>query len=126
MSTVGPLKNLDHDPRDLSGPEIDFGKMTIISASQEMGKESHFNETFSKNLPSGLNEESDVESDGVYLAPTDLINHDITSLTRLQKVKEVISHQHKSMQDISNESLVARARLDLKDIESASDSRYKG
>lgn len=127
MTTVGPLKNLDHDPRDLSGPEVDFGKMTIISGSQEMGKES-FSDGISPNnvvILCESDEEGLVEADGRYVTTANLINHDITSLTKLQKIREAISHQQKSVEEISNESQLARAKLDLKDIESASDNRYK-
>ena len=127
MTTVGPMKNLDRDPRDLSGPEIDFGKMTLISESQKIGQPCHSYDGFDQSVVVVCESDKDVtEIDGRLLTTETLINRDITSFTRLQKVKEAISHQQKSVQDITSESLSGNDRLDLKDIESATDNRYTG
>lgn len=123
MTTVGPIKNLNHDPKLVTWSEIDYGKMTKITGSRELKKnstnESLYSSTSRKNCDDSeedqvmLSENGFVEFDG-------FVNHDIASLTKVQRVNEVLSDQPKSVEDFKEEEKLLRPPLDLKDVDAES------
>lgn len=126
MTTIGPIKNPNYDPKDLISSDIDYGRMTHITTSKHLGKDLYVPEIgsasylkFADDSDEGEiieNERMDVRS---------LVNRDIASLTKVQKIREVMSYHPKPEEDFEDDSNLSRPRLDLKDVESMSDERYK-
>lgn len=128
MTTIGPMKDIDHDPKDVSFLDIDYGKMTRITSSRQLAN----NDFFGTELrsPASLklienDEDSSITVEGNRLESSTLINRDIASLTKVQKVKEVMSYHPKPDEDFEEESNLNLSRLDLKNVESMTDERYK-
>ncbi|KAL0270459.1 UNVERIFIED_CONTAM: hypothetical protein PYX00_007867 [Menopon gallinae] len=127
MTTVGPMKNLNYDPKLLTWSEIDYGKMTRITGSRELKKQnandSVYSSTSRKTYDDSEEDQLMVTESG-YVEYETIVNHDIASLTKVQRVNEVLSDQPKSVEDFKEDEKVMRSPLDLKDVDAESVESY--
>ena len=137
MTTIGPIKNYDRDPKDLTCPEIDFGKMTRIASFKNVEKNLHkirkkSNSSFANNTMTMTMATTTTTTSTTTTAGKEkccecksLINRDITSLNKLQKISEVMSYQPKSEEIFDRDQDVSHSRLDLKNVESDESMSYE-
>ncbi|EEB13525.1 Clumping factor A precursor, putative [Pediculus humanus corporis] len=136
MTTIGPIKNYDRDPKDLTCPDIDFGKMTRIASFKNVEKNLHkirkkSNSSFANNTMTMTMATTTSTTTTTTTGKEkcceckSLINRDITSLNKLQKISEVMSYQPKSEEIFDRDQDVSHSRLDLKNVESDESMSYE-